>query len=172
MLVALTGTPGVGKSSVAEELRRRGYRVVSVAELAREHGCILEENDELVVDVEKIREVEFDGIVEGHLAHFMDADVVIVLRCDPLVLKERLAKRKWDYDKIMDNVEAELLDVILVESLEMHENVYEIDVTHMSVEEVADAVEKIIAGEGEKFKPGKVDWLSKYEDRLREVARL
>ena len=35
-VVAITGTPGTGKTTVAEILRKRGYRVFSVNELAEE----------------------------------------------------------------------------------------------------------------------------------------
>ncbi|MCS7121129.1 MAG: adenylate kinase family protein [Archaeoglobaceae archaeon] len=173
MLVAITGTPGVGKSSVAEKLKEKGYKVEKLLNLALKHNCVIgEENGELVVDVEKLSEIRFDGIVEGHLSHFLKADKVVVLRCDPLVLKDRLIKRGWSFEKVMDNVEAELLDLILVEALEKNSEVYEIDVTNMDVEEVANVIEEIIKGKGEKFKPGKIDWLSKFADRIEEVARL
>ena len=38
--LALTGTPGTGKSTVARILSERGYTVVSVESLAREHECL------------------------------------------------------------------------------------------------------------------------------------
>ncbi len=172
-MIAITGTPGVGKTAVAEELRRRGYAVTSVVELAKKHDCIIDEVDgELVIDVEELAsKLDFDGIVEGHLSHLLNPDVVIVLRCNPLILKQRLMARSWSYEKVMDNVEAELLDVILIEALESCDHVYEIDATSMSVAEVANAVEEILAGKGAKYKPGKVDWLSELGDKLDEVAR-
>lgn len=171
-MIALTGTPGTGKTAVAEELKKRGYKVVSVVEFARIHNCILDEDEEgVVVDVERLAKFRFDGIVEGHLSHLISPDLVIVLRCNPLVLRERLAGRGWDEEKIMENVEAELLDVILVEALGECKNVYEIDTTHMSVVEVAGIVEEIVAGEKEKYEPGKIDWLSELEDELDNVVR-
>ncbi len=172
-MIALTGTPGTGKSSVAAELRKRGYAVTSIIDLAERYGCVIgEEEGELVIDIEKLAELaEFDGIVEGHLSHLLRAEKVIVLRCNPLVLKERLLARGWNYEKVMDNVEAELLDVILIEALESCGEVYEIDATAASAKEVADAVEEIIKGRGEAFKPGRVNWLAELEDKLEEVAR-
>ncbi len=171
-MIALTGTPGCGKTAVAEELKKRGYRVKSVVELARENDCIIgREGDELIIDVEKLSRVEFDGIVEGHLSHLLKPEKVIVLRCNPLVIKERLIKRGWSKEKVMENVEAELIDVILVEAIENCGEVYEVDTTDMDVKEVADVVEEILAGKGDKYKPGSVDWLSKLKDRLEEVAR-
>jgi len=171
-MIALTGTPGCGKSSVAEELKKRGFDVKSVVELAIENECILgKEKGELVIDVEKLSKFRYDGIVEGHLSHLLNPEKVIVLRCNPLIIKDRLLKRGWDYEKVMENVEAELIDVILVEALEACDDVYEIDVTEKSIEEVANAVEEILSGKGDKYRPRKVDWLSKLEKRLKEVTR-
>ncbi|MDK2795516.1 MAG: adenylate kinase [Archaeoglobaceae archaeon] len=170
-MIALTGTPGCGKSSVAEELRRRGYNVISVKEFAEKHRCLKKEGEDFIVDVEKLSNFDFDGIVEGHLSHLLKPEIAIVLRCNPLLIKERLLKRGWSYEKVMENVEAELIDVILVEALQNCERVFEIDVTDMSVEEVADAVERILKGDVCEFQPGRVDWISVLEDRIEEVTR-
>ena len=40
MWVALTGTPGTGKSSVATLLQKQGYTIVRLHQLAREYKCI------------------------------------------------------------------------------------------------------------------------------------
>jgi adenylate kinase len=169
-MIALTGTPGTGKTSVAEELKRRGYKVISVKEFAEIHRCAKKAGDEIIVDIEKLSKYRFDGIIEGHLSHLLKPDITIVLRCNPLVIKKRLLERGWDYEKVMENVEAELIDLILVEALQNCEKVYEIDTTEMTISEVADAIEKILRGEG-NFEPGKVDWISELEDRIEEVTR-
>lgn len=170
-MIALTGTPGCGKSSVAEELRRRGYKVISVKEFAEKHGCVQKEGEDVIVDVEKLSNFDFEGIVEGHLSHLLKPEIAIVLRCNPLLVKKRLLKRGWSYDKVMENVEAELIDVILVEALQKCEKVFEIDTTDMSVEEVSDAVERIMKGEGYEFQPGRIDWISVLGDKIEEVTR-
>lgn len=121
MLIALTGTPGTGKSSVAERLRERGYKVATVVELAEKHGCIIDEEDgEIVIDVESLAaRIDFEGIVEGHLSHLLKPDVAIVLRCNPAVLRERLKGRNWSEEKLLENLEAEMLDVSLLRLLSM-----------------------------------------------------
>lgn len=175
-MIALTGTPGTGKTAVAEILRRKGYRVIPVVELAKLHNCILDDKgdeDEVIVDVEKLSEVRFNGVVEGHLSHLLSPDIAVVLRCNPLILKKRLLERGWSEEKVMENVEAELLDVILVEAMEYCNDVYEVDTTNLSIEEVAEIVERIVSGkgEGEEYKPGNIDWLSELEERLEDVVR-
>lgn len=169
-MIALTGTPGCGKTTVAEELKRRGYKIISVREFAEMHGCARKEGDEVIVDVERLSKHRFDGIVEGHLSHLLKPEISIVLRCNPLVIKERLMKRGWNYEKVMENVEAELIDFILVEALKNCEEVFELDVTDRTVEEVANAIERILRFR-EGYEPGSVDWISKLGDRIEEVTR-
>ncbi|KUK62728.1 MAG: hypothetical protein XD82_0605 [Methanoculleus marisnigri] len=162
MMTGITGTPGTGKTSIAAELERRGHTVVRLADTVRPY--IIEEDcarQTLVVDVDQWAE-EFepiDGIVEGHLAHLLPCDRVVVLRCRPDVLQKRLGPRNYPPEKVAENAEAEALDVILIETLDEHsdEHVFEVDTTDLSVKECADRIEQIIRGE---LPPscGSIDW--------------
>ena len=163
MLVALTGTPGTGKTAAAEILKERGYDVVSVETLARQNDCALETPDGLEVDTDKLSEIIKDDadkktIIDGHLAHMLSNNSCIVLRCRPDVLKSRLNEREYAEEKIRENLEAEAVDLILVEAMESCKAVFEIDASKLSVEEVADAIESIIKGSGDCYLPGKIDW--------------
>jgi len=180
-VVAITGTPGVGKSTVAEELKRRGYTVLSVNKLAEDFNCILgEENGCKVVDINKLTielKKYLKGLVflEGHLSHLLDPDLIIVLRCNPIELKRRLERKGWDKGKIAENVEAEIIDVILVEALDSKKEVYEIDTTELSPKEVADIIIEIVQGNEEikeKYKPGKIDWIAKLQDKVYDLLNI
>jgi len=170
-LIAITGTPGTGKSTVAEVLRKRGYVVLSVNEIAEEFGCVEEEEDGVkIIDLGCLGKIEVDAdFVEGHLSHHLNAQAVIVLRCRPDVLYKRLVEKGWGEEKIRENVEAELIDYILVEALEKHENVHEIDTTNLTPEEVADKIEEIL--KGKKYPPGNVDWISELSDDIDKYIR-
>jgi len=115
----------------------------------------------MVVDVDRwVDEFEpFDGIIEGHLAHLLPCDRVVVLRCRPDVLATRLGPRNYPSEKVAENVEAEALDVILIETLEEHpdEHVIEVDTTDLGVAECANRIERFIRGE---LPPsyGAIDW--------------
>lgn len=170
-MLAITGTPGVGKTTVAKILEKRGYRVGSVNEIAKKYGCIEEEEGELVVDIKKLRESFSEDLdfIEGHLSHYL-ADRCVVLRCNPLTLKERLKSKGWDEEKILENLEAELIDQILIEALDVCSEVHEIDTTRMTPEELADLIEKIYRGEL-KLGYGRIDWILVIGDEIEEIIR-
>jgi len=165
MLVALTGTPGTGKTSVAKLLP---YKVVDINTLIKEEGLHLgvdEERGCLVADVEalekRIEELISDDdddmvVLESHFSHQF-APLAIVLRTAPHNLRERLEKRGYLEKKIRENLEAEALDVILVEAVEWCNQVHEIDTTEQDPEKVADLIVKIIEGQI-VMPPGKIDW--------------
>ena len=55
-------------------------------------------------------------------------------------------------------MEAEALDVILIEATETETEVSEINTTEMSAEEVCDAVLRIKSGDTSNYAPGSIDW--------------
>lgn len=162
MLVALTGTPGTGKSSVGDALARRGYHVVDLDASARELGLVEAgpEGDE--VDVEalsaRLRVPTKVGILRGHYAHRIPVNLIVVLRCHPKVLWDRLAARGWPVDKVRENVEAEAIDIILQEAVDRGPPVYEVDTTEGSPEVAAGEVLAILGGEVAGHEPGRHDW--------------
>lgn len=175
MLVAITGTPGVGKSTVSKLLAEK-YTVIDIHRFAEEHG-LFEEYDadagSFDVDVDRLSDAlqcerEKDGYVfmDGHLSHFVDCDAIVVMRCAPKRIYERLKARGYDEKKILENVQAEVLDVILSESVESGiANVHEIDCTDLSPEQVMESVVRIvITKECDKGTPGSVDWSAEMEE--------
>ncbi len=162
MQIALTGTPGTGKTTVAGLLP---YQVIDINALVRggmnlgrdpERGCLDADMDALE---QRLKELDSDeiSILEGHFSHHF-ADWSVVLRLAPSDLRPRLEARGYSSEKIRENLEAEALDVILVESVEFCRRVDEIDTTGKTAPQVAELVARIIKGELE-LPPGQVDWL-------------
>ncbi|HDQ08502.1 MAG TPA: adenylate kinase [Methanoculleus sp.] len=152
MMIALTGTPGCGKSTVAEILRDRGWTVIRQNDTTGHYELEKDaDRDTVVIDEEMWAEefVPFEGIIEGHLTHLIPANRVVILRCRPDILAGRLRERGYGPEKVSENAEAEALDVILVEALEIHpaSRICEIDTTGKSPEETAGAIEAFIHGE-------------------------
>lgn len=171
--IAITGTPGTGKTSVAEVLALKMKRkLVKINDVVEEKKFYLGYDDErgcYVVDVEKlcnfVNSINEKVVIEGHLAHLCRVDLVIVLRCRPDVLRERLKKKGWDEKKIEENVEAEILDLITQEAVEINQKVYEIDTTELEISEVADMIIRIINEPrvAEKYAAGSVCWKDELE---------
>ncbi|WP_181686471.1 adenylate kinase family protein [Halorhabdus salina] len=158
MRVAVTGTPGTGKTSATDRLER-DLDVVHLNEVITQEGLsqgVDDERDSTIADLDAVRDW-FDGrddvVVESHLAHHLPVDRVIVLRCHPETIEQRLSDRGESEESAQENAESEALDVILVEAIEEHggESVYEIETTDRSPEAVATEIEAVIDGDR---KPG------------------
>ncbi|MFB6121255.1 MAG: adenylate kinase family protein [Halobacteriaceae archaeon] len=162
MRVAVTGTPGTGKST-ATDLLDTDLPVVHLNDLIREedlYESVDEERDSLVADLDAVAErIPDDAIVESHLAHRLDADRVVVLRCHPEEIERRLEERGEPPETVAENAESEALDVILAAAVERHgrENVYEVETTDRPPEAVARDIEAVVAGEREPS-AGTVDY--------------
>lgn len=167
MIVSLTGTPGTGKTTVGKLLEKQGIHTIELGDLIKEKKLYVSfdaERDSYDVDPEileneiKSMKISDDCILIGHLSHLISSDMIIVLRCRPAILHERLKLRNWKESKIRENLEAEALDVILVESTETDAEVFEINTTEMTAEEVSEAVLKIMSGDVADYALGNIDW--------------
>ncbi|AMQ18137.1 adenylate kinase family protein [Thermococcus peptonophilus] len=170
MIIAVTGTPGVGKTTISKLLAEKlGYEYVNLRDYALEKGIGEMKGDELEVEVDELAynfEKDFKGknvVVDGHLSHFLNANLVIVLRANPKLIAERLKERDYSREKLGENVEAELVDVILVEALEENENVIEVDTTGKTPEEVVEEILDLMQN-GVKRRVGIVDWSEVYDE--------
>jgi len=161
----LTGTPGTGKTTVAALLH---YRTIDINSLVRggmnlgldpERGCLDADMDALSGHLKSL-DSEEPMILEGHFSHHF-AHWAIVLRLSPSALRPRLEARGYSQAKIRENLEAEALDVILVEAVQMCPRVDEIDTTGKSAAEVAGMIRKIVEGRLD-LPPGQVDWLEEF----------
>jgi len=154
--IAVTGTPGTGKTTATEELDT-DLGIVHLNEVIRERGLHTgkdESRDSLLADIEAVEEAfadRTDILIESHLSHLLDVDRVVVLRCEPATIEDRLLERGESADSATENAESEALDVILSEAVEAHgtDSVYEIETTDQTPAETAAAIEAVIAGEGE-----------------------
>ena len=166
--IFITGTPCTGKTTIASKLNGR---LIKINDLAIEHDFVLGIDDEKgykVIDVEKlsdyVAEMISDSseklIFEGHLSHLCDgADKVIVLRVRPEILEDRLKARDYSDAKIRENLEAEALGVCSQEAYEKYESdVYELDLSNLSLNEAVNLVEDVISDNGD-YPVGSVDFM-------------
>jgi adenylate kinase len=173
MLVSITGTPGVGKTTVSKMLEGEGWNRIDLKDLIVQEGWSDETDKitgELIVDVEILKENldekgfpdYVDTVIDGHLSYLAPADICIVLRLDPRELAERLDRRDYSPEKVRENLESEAVSVLLVEASEMEMDrlgkkewtelekgvgiLFEIDTTGKTPVSVFDTIMHIIVG--------------------------
>ncbi len=143
-MMCITGTPGVGKSTVMAELKKRGYDVAEYDTLIGE--CILEISDgEKIVDEACLGRIRKEGIFCGHLSHYSQCDKVVVLRSHLKDIETRLNDRGYSKSKVMDNIESEAIDLVGFEAEKLHPG-RTVEVLNDSVEETANLIENVIKG--------------------------
>jgi adenylate kinase len=162
MMCGITGTPGTGKSMIGTELARRGHTVVYLTDTVGPYVVGEdEERDARIIDVDRwsAEFIPVDGFVEGHMAHLLPCDRIVVLRCRPDELRVRLAQRKYREAKIRENADAEAIDVCLIETVEKFspDQILELDTTSRDAIYCADQIEQFEKGEiPADF--GHIDW--------------
>jgi adenylate kinase len=156
--VAVTGTPGTGKTTATERLGT-DRRVIHLNRVINAEGFTAghdEKRDTAIVDVDAVgewlaAEAPAGTVVESHLAHRFPADRVVVLRAHPKIIRARLRERGESPATARENAESEALDAILAEAVDRHgeDAVHEIDTTDRTPDAVADEIEAAIRGERE-----------------------
>ena len=139
-VIAISGSPGVGKSTLAKILSKelklarfdisKHYKKVSIS-YNKEKQCYDVDIKKFVLLIkEKLKENE-GLIVDSHIAHLLPKSLVslcIILTCSNLkVLEKRLKKRKYSQKKIRENLDAEIFQICLVEAKEKRHKVLEIN---------------------------------------------
>ncbi|WP_439026212.1 adenylate kinase family protein [Haloarchaeobius sp. DT45] len=173
MRVVVTGTPGTGKTTATDRIAEDSdttydvdldvVHLNEVVEAEQLYEEVDEERDSVVVDLDALEAWVGDRdavLLDSHLAHYLDADRVVVLRCAPEELEQRLLDRGESEPKAHENAESEALDVILSEAVELHglETVYEIDTTGRTPEDVAADIAAVVNGDREPS-AGDVDFI-------------
>ena len=174
--VALSGTPGTGKTTISRLLQSEGFDVLSLEKKADKHNCLGEldtSDDSKPIDIELLISIlsnawdimpENITIIDGHLSHFLPCDHTIILRCKPDILEDRLAKRGYSKKKIQGNVEWELIGSAWNDN-EDRDGWLELDTTELTENEVKERIIKWIADD---FKPNAsdtdIDWIASMEE--------
>jgi adenylate kinase len=180
-VIVITGTPCVGKTTVARELATKlSAYYVNLTEFAKQNNLISGEDEERhtsIINEDKMQEKlaeaiettqKTDVIIDGHYAPAVTPEdkvtIVFVLRRNPIELRELMVKCGFKDQKLWENMASEILDVCLVDALQAQDEqkVCELDISERTVKEVVDDLSAILAGR-KKCRVGGIDWLGMLE---------
>ena len=192
-IIIISGTPGCGKTSVASEMSKLiESKIISLNEIAISGNFSFEydqKRNTYIVDFEVFRPYILKTIkklekinppfliLESHFSDIIPSnymDFVFVLRCDPDELYNRLKNRKYSKEKIIENIQAEILGNCVNYFIQKNIQIpfFEIDTTGVSINAVANIIVDIVLGknDGNEYNIGKIDWLGKLyqENRLND----
>lgn len=153
MIILISGTPGTGKSELAKKVADSINALnINITDFVKEHD-LSEGYDEirecLIVDEDKLANFvsdwlksinEKDIIIEGHLAHFLKGDLVVVIRCSVDELYKRLKSRGYNENKIKENIEAEIFGICEEEAMMRNKEILILDSSKETIDEMAKKV--------------------------------
>ena len=132
-------------------------KIFRLEEIANEVNALSIESDVNVVETSKLSEWVWSGdepcVIDGHLSHYCTIDAVIVLRCAPDTLRQRLKQRDgYGHEKIESNVEWELIAGTWSDLVNLHPytSVLELDTTNQSID-LERVLQFLANGDGDGF---------------------
>lgn len=160
--VLVAGTPGVGKSTICtrvmEMAEAKGLKHLNIAEMIKkkrlyrewddERNCSIYDQEMVKGELEKLDLKEGGYLIEFHSVECLDPEVVdhvIVLRTDIGELGRRLEARGYSEEKIRENIECEIFQVVYEEAMEMFGRKKVMEFGCDRLQEV-DEVAKVVAG--------------------------
>ena len=132
--MAISGTPGTGKSTLAKSLAKKlGYFRLNLHSHYKEISSGYDHKGKAyIIDYKKFEKLvrktisekkDFPGIIiDTHISHHLPkklVDLCMVLTCSDLKeLEKRLKKRKYSKAKIRENLDCEIFQVCVTEAQE------------------------------------------------------
>ena len=180
-VILLSGTPCVGKTSVAHYLTPKlDALYVNLTDLATHENLTLgkdkERNTTIVDEVKMKRRInqivtksdKQNVIIDGHYAVNVVPPKLVtrvfILRRDPVELRKFMTNSGYSDRKLNENLASEILDVCLIDALNAvgATKVCELNITGKTVEETSEEILSLI-DDPSKCVVGIVDWLGKLE---------
>lgn len=167
MSIVITGNPGVGKHTITQLIAdKMKLSIIDINKIAKDSNLFEKNGNTNDVDVEVLEKIlkskiSKNNIIVGHLAPYVlrknQVKIMIVLRRSPYDLIPVYEDRKYDDDKIRDNVGSEILGIITNDAIDkFQEKIFQINVSGKTVVEVFEKIMSVIINKkGNEV----IDWL-------------
>ena len=184
MSIIITGSPGVGKHTIAKEIERtwKISELIDINKIAIDAGLVEQGQDALDVDVNKLKKhlepivsdiprlhwMGRTGLVVGHLAPYVldgkSFNPCIVLRKNPYKLLDIYKKRGYTEKKMKDNLGSEILGIITNDAIKNfgQEKTFQVDTTDHTPKELAVRIQDIFYGNDNG---DNIDWLQLIQEK-------
>jgi adenylate kinase len=143
MIIIISGTPGTGKTTLAKKLAKSlDYKLLNVNSLIKKnklHESYDKKRKCYVIDTKKLNKLLIEKIkanknliIDSHLSHYLPkkyVDLAIITKTYLKVLEKRLKKRRYNKQKIRENLDCEIFDTCYIEAKEKGHKVIKVDTT-------------------------------------------
>jgi adenylate kinase len=182
-VILITGTPGVGKTTVAKQLGEElNALYINLTELAQTNNLVSGEDKErktAIIDEKKMRQkiseilsttdkstIVIDGHYAGAVVPKRYVTKAFVLRRNPVELHTLMQKSGFSGAKLWENLASEILDGCLFEAVreQGEHKVCELDITGKTPTIVSSEIRTILS-EHRECPLGQVDWLGMLENK-------
>ena len=184
MSIVITGSPGVGKHTIAKEIERtwKISELIDISKTAIDAGLVEQGQDALDVDVNKLKKhlepivsdipklhwMGRTGLIVGHLSPYVlnakSSHPCIVLRKNPYKLLDIYKKRGYTEKKMKDNLGSEILGIITNDAIKNfgRKKTFQVDTTDHTPKELAVRIHDIYYGEDNG---DNIDWLPLIQEK-------
>ena len=184
MSIVITGSPGVGKHTIAKEIERtwKISELIDISKTAIDAGLTEQSQDVIEVDVNRLKKhlepivsdiprlhwMGRTGLIVGHLAPYVlnakSCHPCIVLRKNPYKLLDIYKKRGYTEKKMKDNLGSEILGIITNDAIKNfgQEKTFQVDTTDHTPKELAVRIHDIYYG---KDNGDNIDWLQLIQEK-------
>ncbi len=184
MSIVITGSPGVGKHTIAKEIERtwKISELIDINKTAIDAGLVEQGQDTLDVDVNKLKKhlepivsdiprlhwMGRTGLIVGHLAPYVlnakSCHPCIVLRKNPYKLLDIYKKRGYTEKKMKDNLGSEILGIITNDAINNFglKKTFQVDTSDHTPKEIVRRIRDIYDG---KDNGDSIDWLPLIQEK-------
>ena len=149
-VIAVSGTPGTGKTTLSKKLAKRldfyyldvnkfintkklygGYdkkRRTKIVDIKKLNNALTKE----IAIIKKIKPKVHGLIIDSHISHYLPrkyVDFCIITKCSINELNKRLIKKKFNKNKVMENLQSEIFDICYNEAVARKHKVIVVDTT-------------------------------------------